>query len=303
MSQLQPYAVMVPYYSNIAYLREALESVVRQTDEHWWCVVVDDSPTGDGVADLVADLVAELHEPRIEYVRNPVTLGVAGNFNRCFELAWFRGADLAVVLHADDLLEPGYVAAMRRAHRWSPAAACVAPKVTVIDVDGSPHRPLPDRVKTLMWPRRLDRLEGDVGLAMLLRGQFFYCPAVSYRLALLEHPAWDERWCQVMDLMLYGRLLLRDQTIALHAEPVYRYRRHAASVTQLNSASRVRTLEEIDAARELAEAARRRGWRSAARAGRWRVSTRLQSLTQVPSLVAHGRFGDARTACSFAARR
>ena len=66
-----------------------------------------------------------------------------------------------------------------------------------------------------MWPRRTTTLIGERGLQRLLRGQFFYCPAVSYRLALVPRPAWDPRWRQVMDLMLYGRVLLAGGSIEL----------------------------------------------------------------------------------------
>lgn len=285
MSQEQPFAVLVPYYSNLAYLRLTLESVLRQSDPHWWCAVVDDSPDAAGVAELVA----ELGDARLGYVRNEANLGVAGNFNRCFELAAERGAELAVILHADDLVEPEYVATMREVHRCHPEAGCVAPKVTVIDSEGRPYLPLPDRVKAWLWPDRLDRLHGERGLRLLLRGQFFHCPAVSYRVALIEHPAWDQRWSQVMDLMLYGRVLLGGGTIVLESRSVYRYRRHAASETQVNSVTLARTIEETAAANELASAARQLGWRRAAWAGRLRLTIRLQSVLQAVRALVRGR--------------
>ena len=50
---------------------------------------------------------------RIRYVRNEHNLGISANFNRCLELAG-ADADVAVVFHADDVLEPGYIATMRR---------------------------------------------------------------------------------------------------------------------------------------------------------------------------------------------
>lgn len=285
MSQQRPFAVLVPYYSNLAYLRLTLESVVRQTDPHWWCAVVDDSPDAAGVAELVD----EFGDARLGYLRNEANLGVAGNFNRCFELAADRGAELTVILHADDLLEPDYVATMKQAHRCHPEAVCVAPRVTVIDSEGRPCLPLPDRVKGWLWPDRFDRLHGERGLRLLLRGQFFHCPAVSYRVAMTERPAWDQRWSQVMDLMLYGRVLLGGGTIALESRTVYRYRRHAASQTQVNSATLARTIEETAAAKELVELARQLGWRRAARAGRLRLTIRLQSVLQALRALALGQ--------------
>ena len=141
-------------------------------------------------------------------VRNEVNLGVAANFNRCIELA-SEEADVVVVFHADDELDPGYVAAIRAAHRAFPDATCVAPRVTVIDGRGRPSRTLADTVKASLWPRQLPAtLAGDDGLAKLMRGLFFYCPSVSYRTALLPDLRFDTRWRQVMDLDLYSRILI-----------------------------------------------------------------------------------------------
>ncbi len=280
----QPYAVTVPYYSNPAYLRLTLDSVVTQTDLRWWCVVVDDS-----LDDTAMEVVAGVGDPRVRIERNPTTLGVAGNFNRCVQMAVEGGAELGIILHADDLLEPDYIATMRAAHARCPAAPAIAPRVTVIDALGAPHLPLPDRVKALLWPRRLRRLEGEQGLRLLLRGQFFYCPSVSYRWALLPEPVWDARWHQVMDLMLYGRLLLGGRAIELEPRRVFRYRRHESSETQQNSASLSRTEEEILACRELAAAASELGWSRASRAGRVRVTVRLQCAMQAVAALGKGR--------------
>lgn len=293
----QRYAVTVPYYSRPDYLRRTLDSVVAQTDRNWWCVVVDDSPD-----DSAAAVVEAVGDDRITVERNPTTLGVAGNFNRCVDVAVERGAELGMILHADDLLEPTYVATVRAAHDRRPTAACVAPRVTVVDSAGTPYLPLPDRVKAALWPRRLERLEGERGLQLLLRGQFFYCPAVSYRWALLDRPAWDARWRQVMDLMLYGRVILGGGSVELEPARVFRYRRHAASETQQNSATLSRTEEETAACRELAAAAGTLGWRRARRAGLARTTVRLQSLLQAVLALARGRFAIALRAMGLGLR-
>jgi glycosyltransferase involved in cell wall biosynthesis len=293
----QPYAVTVPYYSNPEYLRLTLDSVVGQSDPNWWCVVADDSPD-----DSAAAVVAAVADDRIRIERNPVTLGVAGNFNRCVELGRSGGAELGAILHADDLLEPRYIAVMREAHARHPTVACIAPRVTVIDGSGQPHLPLPDRVKAWLWPSRRDQLTGEQGLRLLLRGQFFYCPAVSYRWASLGPSPWDERWSQVMDLMLYGRLILHGGSIGLEPSPVFRYRRHAASETQRNSITLSRTDEETEACRELADAAGALGWRRARRAGRLRATVRLQSLMQALLALRRLELRPALRAAGFALR-
>jgi glycosyltransferase involved in cell wall biosynthesis len=284
--------VAIPYYSNLAYLRLALRSLIAQTDTHWTAVVADDVGPEEG-ADVV---VAELADERIRYVRNAANLGVAGNFNRCLELGGDE-AEIVAVFHADDELQPGYVAAIRQSHRTFPSATCVAPKATVIDSNGEPTRTLADTVKQRMWPRTLPHtLIGDRGLARLMNGLFFYCPAVSYRVSLLPELRFDDRWQQVMDLDLYARVLLGGGSIVLIPDRVYRYRRHGETMTAQNSQSLVRLDEEVTVSREVANAARAQGWRRSCRSARLRLTVRLNGLIGAASLLRSDRASAVRAA-------
>ena len=279
----------LPFFSNLGYLGEALRSLVAQTDQRWTAIVVDDASPESGADDVVA----ALDDHRVRYLRNERNLGISANFNRCLELGAAAG-EIVVVFHADDVLEPGYVAAVRGAHRRFPTASCVAPRVTVVGSDGRPSRTLGDSVKQMMWPRRLPTtFVGDTGLARLMWGQFFYCPSVSYRVELLPALRFDARWQQVMDLDLYSRVLLEGGTIVFVPEAVYRYRRHGATMTAQNSRSLVRLDEEVAICREVAVAARRKGWRHSARAARLRLTVRLNGLLETARLLAHGQPGAA----------
>ena len=151
-------------------------------------------------------------------------------------------------------------------------------------------RTLGDSVKRLLWPRKLPTtLAGDQGLRRLMRGLFFYCPSVSYRVALLPELRFDSRWNQVMDLDLYSRVLLSGGSIALVPDQVYRYRRHDATMTAQNSRSLVRLEEEVAVSREVGSAARALGWSRAARASRLRLTVRLNGLLEALRLMAGRR--------------
>jgi glycosyltransferase involved in cell wall biosynthesis len=234
-------------------------------------------------------------------VRNDHNFGVAANFNRCLELAAV-GAEVVAVFHADDQLEPGYIAAVRAAHLAFPNAACVAPRVTVIDGEGRPTRTLADLVKNALWPRQLPtRLLGDRGLAQMMRGLFFYCPSVSYRPSLLPELRFDERWQQVMDLDFYSRILLSGGSIELVPDRVYRYRRHKDTMTAQNSRSLVRLEEEVAVSREVSAAARAMGWHRSARTARLRPTVRLNGLMEAANLLVHGELPTAWIAARRAA--
>lgn len=265
--------ITVPFHSGLDYLEQALRSLLAQSDPIWTAIVVDDAGPQPAT-----DVVDALADPRLRCVRNPVNLGVAANFNRCLELG-AEVADVVAILHADDLLEPGFVAAVRQRHQQFPGAAVVATRVTVIDGDSRQVRTLGDSVKGWMWPRRLPfALNGDRGLARLVSGQFIYCPAASYRLDQLSGVRFDPRWQQVMDLDLFARVLLADGSIALVPDRVYRYRRHIGSTSAKNTSAGLRHREEVTVVEEIVAAARQRSWRRTIVAGRLRITIRTNGL-------------------------
>jgi glycosyltransferase involved in cell wall biosynthesis len=294
-SEAPSVGIGVPFYRDLDLLDRALRSLIGQDDAAWTAVVVDDASPDAGAAAVVDRLVDE----RVRYVRNDSTVGVAANFERCFDLVGgVMGCDVAVILHADDELDPRFVGRVRALHAERPDIAAVATGVVVIDAAGDEHLPLGDRVKRWLWPRGSHTFDvvGDAGLARVLTGLFWYCPAMSYRLERLPERRWDARWSQVMDLDLYGRMLLGDATIVLLDEPLYRYRRHANTTTAANTATLVRTREECQVIAELAAAAGHRGWRRSVRSGRWRVTHRANAIVIALAAVGRGDLSRARQA-------
>ena len=267
----------IPFWSDLGLLSEALASLVRQTDREWVAVVIDDASPEAGAAAVVA----ELADPRITYERNDVNLGLARNFNRCLAAP---GTDVVAILHADDLLEPGYVATIRRVHADVPDAAIAAPMATAIDALGGPIDTMVDRAKRWMWPKQQRHvLRGDAALARIMHAFFVYTPALSYRPALLPDGWFDDRWRQVMDVDLIARVLFEGGSIALDRTPVYRYRRHAGTVTSQNAQAFTRLAEESEMARIIADRARALGWTRTARAARGRWTIRLNGAVAMAS--------------------
>ena len=132
-----------------------------------------------------------------------------------------------------------------------------------------------DKMKRRFWPdEQRHELRGDAGLARLMTAFFVYCPAISYRPALLPAGRFDPRWKQVMDLDLFARVLLAGGSIALLPDRAYRYRRHDAAATARNSRTSVRRIEEVAVIREIVDAARPLSWRRTVRAGRLRLTVR-----------------------------
>ncbi len=89
-------SAIIPTYNRLAFLREAVDSVLRQTYRHFELIVVDDG-SGDGTRDFVQSLTGP-----VRYVFQP-NVGPAAARNR--GIACARG-ELLAFLDSDDLWLP-----------------------------------------------------------------------------------------------------------------------------------------------------------------------------------------------------
>lgn len=271
---------MMPFYGDPELFRLAVESVLAQTDPDWRLVVVDDVYPDRAPGQWVQSLPDE----RVSYHRNEVNLGVAGSFAACLdrvEAAHF------VMMGCDDLLEPHYVATMRRAIRDNPGAAYFQPGVRVVDSDGHETMPLSDRVKRLARPRTRGaaRLSGEPLATSLLRGNWTYFPSICWRTEDVRRFGFSAQYEIVLDLALQLDIIAAGGVLAIVPEPIFRYRRHSKSVSSWSAADGSRFTEErayfVKEQREVTAA----GWRRAARAARLHLSSRLNAATKLPSAL------------------
>ncbi len=97
MTETPLVSICIPVYNSGAFIRETLESVLAQTYQAIEVVVVDDGSTDDTVK-----IVDSFNDPRLKFHKNPVNLGVSGNWNRSVELAT---GEFVKVMGGDDLLD------------------------------------------------------------------------------------------------------------------------------------------------------------------------------------------------------
>lgn len=100
-------SIVIPTYKRPEYLKYALDSALNQKDidVSYEVIVVDNEPMGEADSQT-EEIMAQYDAPNLLYYRNAENLGIAGNWNRCAQLA--RGRWVAY-LHDDDLLIPDYV--------------------------------------------------------------------------------------------------------------------------------------------------------------------------------------------------
>jgi glycosyltransferase involved in cell wall biosynthesis len=275
----------VPFYSHPELLERALTSVMAQRNADWDAVVVDDAPVDVGAREIVE----RVGEGRIRYIENPSNLGIAGNWNRCLEVA---ETDLVTLFHADDELAPDYADVVLDGHGRFGDAVAVYTGATVIAADGSRHVSLQDEIKRIIRPRATDgwtHIAGEAGLVSLLRGQHIFCPTLCFRRDRLPAPAFRSEWRQVLDLDLLARLLLEGDHLVGADRVAYRYRRHAENQTAQLTASFDRFEEEFAIYDEIARAAAGRGWVRASRVANRAVIIRLHLAYRAVEHLIAGR--------------
>jgi glycosyltransferase involved in cell wall biosynthesis len=93
-------SVVVPVYNGARFLRESLDSILRQTYPRTEVIVLDDA-SKDETPSIIAS-----YGDRIRSVRNERNRGGFGNMNAGIALAT---GDLVAIYHADDVYEPTIV--------------------------------------------------------------------------------------------------------------------------------------------------------------------------------------------------
>jgi glycosyltransferase involved in cell wall biosynthesis len=286
-----PIDVMMPFYGDVAQFRQAVTSVLDQSDGDLRLVVIDDCyPDPEPAAWL-----ASVADPRIHYLRNETNLGVNGNFRRCVELV---EAEYFVVMGCDDVMLPDYVAGVRSLARDHPQATVIAPGVEVIDDDGRVVRPLGDRIKTLLTPRaqpgRPAVLRGEAMATSLYHGNWTYFPSLLWRTDPVREVGFRPGLDIVLDLALLVDLAARGGSLVHDARVAFRYRRHEASVSSVQAVDGRRFAEENAFFAEEARRCAQRGWPRAARAARLHATSRLNHA-QSRVLATAGRLRPANT--------
>lgn len=222
--------VVIPCYESRRFLREATESVLRQTRQPDHVVIVDDGST-DNPASAIRDILQ--HHDRVCMVRQENS-GVAAARNRGAKL--LEECDLVLFLDADDMLEPTMLATLGSVLRSRQAAAMAWCLPGFIDEHGGPFA-------ALAWPRRRRRRGAwrveDVPDAVpeTSFASLFAVPGIIPSVSLMRMSSfvaagrWDVSFGHgYEDLDLFLRLRLQGDVLFV-PERLVRHRRHAAQST------------------------------------------------------------------------
>lgn len=96
--------IAIPTYKRAPLLKEAIDSAINQVGYEFYDIIVVDNDPERGCE--TEKLLMDYNSKRISYYKNSENIGMAGNWNRLFELA--KG-DYVVMLHDDDLILPSFL--------------------------------------------------------------------------------------------------------------------------------------------------------------------------------------------------
>jgi GT2 family glycosyltransferase len=277
--------IMMPYYGDVAMMQDAVRSILAQDDPDWHLTVVD-----DGEAAGVPEWFAALDDTRVDYLRNPVNLGVTGNFRKCVELA---KRDRMVMMGSDDLMLPDYVTTVRRLEALAPGAGIVQPGVEIIDETGRVvGGGLVDATKRRIYAPKgpgPHRLRGQELAVSLLRGNWLYFPSICWRTEAIKAVGFRPELRTTQDLALELELIERGEQMVIDSAVCFHYRRHLESVSSKMALDGNRFTEERLLYSGAADRMRARGWKRAERAARVHSASRLHALTLLPTAMRGGQ--------------
>ena len=268
--------ILFPFYGDVAMMKEAVRSVLRQSNPDWRLIVVDDGYPDDSIPGWFDSL----EDSRVTYMRNETNLGANGNYRKCLT---FVENPLVQVMGADDVMLPNYVQWLVRAARRCPEASIFQPGVFVIDEHGAPSRTMVERVKGFYMPPRIPQvLRGEALAVSILRGDWLYFPSLAWRAETILGIGFREGYDVVQDVALVCDVAMQGGGLLYDPTAAFLYRRHSGSDSSWRALEGTRFGEERRFFLQMATEMGRLGWKRAARVARLHISSRLHAGSLLP---------------------
>jgi glycosyltransferase involved in cell wall biosynthesis len=207
-------SVCIPTYGRAKFLGRVIQSILRQTYEHFELIVVDDHSPDD-----TADVAGAISDPRYTFIRNETNLGVPANYNRLFALAT---GEFVVLVEDHDLLDPTYLEKVVQVFNRNPAVGFVGTGLETIDDDDRRVRGYVQRFPEVMPSARILR-------RLLTRTTCPVSLTVVIRRALLHSldPPFEPRYWWYGDQSLWMKLA-SVADFGYVAEPLLKFRTREA---------------------------------------------------------------------------
>lgn len=215
----------MPVWNGARYLRDAIDSLLRQTHWDFELIVVD-----DGSTDNSADIISGLSDSRIRYERLGHG-GVVSALNRGLALA--RGEFIARQ-DADDLSLASRLGIQLQALTRRPAAVLCYSQVAFFRTGQLPTQS----------PQWLPRSRALFALKLCFQNPITHSSVMFRRSVLEKTGTYSPADLHVEDYGLWGRMIEHGETVGLGKTLVH-FRLHESSVSRLNQLSQPEAAHRI----------------------------------------------------------
>jgi glycosyltransferase involved in cell wall biosynthesis len=243
--------IIIPFFKNVAYLCELLNSIHNQSCQNYEVLLVDDSPKQRlKMRDVVNDLGV-----KYSILENGENLGPFATWNNGLrEMIGREKYCLMAIVHEDDLLHRDYIKNSLDYYVNYPEIDVFHSKVRIIGHKGSRKFSIQDTYKNLVKQGFCGKplfTALDDGLSRVLRNNYIFCPSMIFNVSKFSEIEFDTRWEMVGDLDFISKALLDGRKILRLPDKNYFYRRHNDNLTAELTRTSKRFEEEIQLYKEL----------------------------------------------------
>ena len=230
---------MIPVYGDSPYLEETLQSIEKNVPPGIPVTVIEDYSEGSSKKNIVEKY------PRVEYISNSKRLGIARNFNKCFELS--RGLYTQIIGSDDIYCISNFSNTFEKIalHNYASKPALIIFDAEIIDSIGGKSLSLIDAVKKLMRPLKQGKINSHFLLKTLLIGQWIYFPGTLWQTSYVIERGFNDKYFTAFDLELLIYTCLTYEEIYYFREPLISYRRHLSSQSSQLAKNGLRFEEEL----------------------------------------------------------
>lgn len=208
--------IAIPCYNAGGFLRDCVQSCLRQTVPAKEVIVVNDASTDPETLQALHDISLQ---PCVRIINNGTNMGKALSLNKIFDSC---ATDYLILQDADDLAMPNRVERQLDFMEGHPAAGCSSSFVRYINKHGHPigHGKL-----DLLSPEKLDRyMKSDEPFGL-------FCPSVILRVTMLADTSlrFRPQFWPADDIDLWNRIAEAGWQVLAQPEELVCYRIHGSS--------------------------------------------------------------------------
>jgi GT2 family glycosyltransferase len=226
------FSICIPSFQHGEFIGATLASALTSAPPDAEIVILD-----DGSKDDTLEILSKFQDGRLRVEQNERHLGLAGNFNRCLEVA--RGAYLKILCD-DDLLYPGAIETLVTALERFPSATFATSAWNVIDESSTVTKTM-RCVADAPPDGRLVDLSEIAASSWLYKNRIGGPSSVMIRTESLRTLKFNPDFSQMVDWEFWLRALARGPLVCVPAV-LSAYRRHSGATT---ASQRGGTAEEL----------------------------------------------------------